>query len=187
MAHGQQKEMALAVRCATLLGRPPWAVRQQVRVHRIVGRAASASVVCRGLLCALTWRERAKLAALLSPHNDAFDPHTTRTVHEDMRRPLSDYYINSSHNSYLEGNQLTSKASVEMYKRQFLMGCRCVELDLWDGEDAEGKAGADRPRRRRRRHGRRAENGRVPAHFNNDRIREEAASLLESEGMSLNR
>ena len=55
-------------------------------------------------------------AALFSPHNDAFDPHTRSSVVEDMTLPLSDYYCNSSHNSYLEGNQLTSRASTDMYE-----------------------------------------------------------------------
>ena len=74
---------------------------------------------------------------LLSANNDAFDPHVRSLINEDMSLPLSHYYINSSHNSYLEGNQLTSKASVEMYKRHLLMGCRCVELDCFDGSDGQ--------------------------------------------------
>ena len=55
-------------------------------------------------------------AALFSPHNEAFDPHTRSSVVDDMTLPLSDYYCNSSHNSYLEGNQLTSRASTDMYE-----------------------------------------------------------------------
>ena len=39
--------------------------------------------------------------------NDAYNPFMT-VEYQDMTRPLSDYYIASSHNTYLEGDQLTS-------------------------------------------------------------------------------
>ncbi|XP_033873998.2 1-phosphatidylinositol 4,5-bisphosphate phosphodiesterase beta-4 isoform X1 [Acipenser ruthenus] len=60
-------------------------------------------------------------------------------LYQEMDHPLAHYFISSSHNTYLTGRQFGGKSSVEMYRQVLLAGCRCVELDIWDGkgEDQE--------------------------------------------------
>ena len=48
-----------------------------------------------------------------------------------MTKPLTDYYVNTSHNTYLMSNQLTGESSVHAYINALKKGCRCVELDIW--------------------------------------------------------
>lgn len=52
-----------------------------------------------------------------------------------LDKPLNEYYISSSHNTYLLGRQVAGASSVEGYIAALVKGCRCVEIDCWDGDD----------------------------------------------------
>uniref|UniRef100_A0A3B4ZJ38 Phosphoinositide phospholipase C n=1 Tax=Stegastes partitus TaxID=144197 RepID=A0A3B4ZJ38_9TELE len=73
---------------------------------------------------------------MLSKENCVLNPEHAR-VYQDMKHPLAHYFISSSHNTYLTKDQLTGDSSTEPYIRALNHGCRCVELDCWDGDKGE--------------------------------------------------
>lgn len=69
--------------------------------------------------------------------NGAFDP-SKLVLYQRMSEPLNRYFISSSHNTYLESDQLVGPSSTRAYRDVLLTGCRCIEIDIWDGNGGGG-------------------------------------------------
>ncbi|CAO2655253.1 Nn.00g103170.m01.CDS01 [Neocucurbitaria sp. VM-36] len=53
----------------------------------------------------------------------------------DRNHPLPEYFISSSHNTYLMAHQLYGESHASAYEIALHTGSRCVEIDAWDDED----------------------------------------------------
>lgn len=81
----------------------------------------------------LTIAESALARFLTSTSNPIVPRMPANTDH--LNRPMNEYHISSSHNTYLLGRQVAGESSVEGYISALLRGCRCVEIDCWDGDN----------------------------------------------------
>ncbi|KAK7421182.1 hypothetical protein QQX98_002311 [Neonectria punicea] len=53
----------------------------------------------------------------------------------DRSHPLPEYFISSSHNTYLTAHQLFGDSCATAYDTALRTGARCVEIDAWDNGD----------------------------------------------------
>jgi phosphatidylinositol phospholipase C, delta len=98
---------------------------------------------CAALFQLFTNRQTERLHAhaftafLLHPQQNSIVDQRQLRVVDCMDFPLHHYFISSSHNTYLTGNQLSSESSCSTYRDVLHAGCRCVEIDCWDGPDGQ--------------------------------------------------
>lgn len=76
------------------------------------------------------------LLALSAPEPPKRAVHADACAH-DMDRPLNEYFIAASHNTYLVSGQLVGGSDVEGLVRALQAGARSIEIDTWDGQYGE--------------------------------------------------
>lgn len=100
-----QEDVSGATTMGRLLGKPVQPAQSKVDMHRL-----------------LEYFSQGALDAEAPLSDNALDA------------PLASYFINTSHNTYLTGNQLYGTASTEAYRDVLRRGCRSIEIDVWDGK-----------------------------------------------------
>ena len=78
--------------------------------------------------------EQKHFVEFMNAHSNILDQDRINNISDSMDHPMTDYWIASSHNTYLLGDQLFGQSSPTAYVNALNMGCRCVEIDCWDGE-----------------------------------------------------
>ncbi|ETS77211.1 hypothetical protein PFICI_11085 [Pestalotiopsis fici W106-1] len=78
--------------------------------------------------------EQGLAAYLTSTYNLAL---ASEPAEYTLDRPMHEYFISSSHNTYLVGRQVADLSSVEGYINALMRRCRSIEVDCWDGPDGQ--------------------------------------------------
>lgn len=78
--------------------------------------------------------EQALAAYLTSTFNVPLAP---QPASYPLDQPMNEYFISSSHNTYLLGRQVADTSSVEGYITALVKGCRSIEIDCWDGSGGQ--------------------------------------------------
>ncbi|XP_072102218.1 1-phosphatidylinositol 4,5-bisphosphate phosphodiesterase delta-1-like [Mobula birostris] len=73
---------------------------------------------------------------LMSPRGDIFNQEHDK-VYQNMTKPLDQYYISSSHNTYLLRNPLDGSSITETFISELNKGCRWMEMECWNGRNGE--------------------------------------------------
>ncbi|XP_067860673.1 1-phosphatidylinositol 4,5-bisphosphate phosphodiesterase zeta-1-like [Heptranchias perlo] len=58
-------------------------------------------------------------------------------VYQRMDLPMINYFIASSQDTFFTGDQLIGQSDINGYISALKKGCRCLELDCWDGPENE--------------------------------------------------
>ncbi|RBR21142.1 hypothetical protein FVER53590_10659 [Fusarium verticillioides] len=74
------------------------------------------------------------MSHLFSEGNSAI---RSTSLHHNLDHPINEYFISSSHNTYLRGRQVAARSKLKGYISTLSQGCRSVEVDCWDGRDGQ--------------------------------------------------